>query len=45
MQKNKNVITVQKIKFSDLDLSKIEDIVKFFQRLLNERADSETPKV
>ena len=29
----------------DLDLSKIEDIVKFFQRLLNERANSETPKV
>ena len=29
----------------DLDLSKIEDVVKFFQRLLNERANSETPKV
>ena len=29
----------------DLDLSKIEDIVKFFQKLLNERANSETPKV
>ena len=29
----------------DLDLSKIEDMVKFFQRLLNERAKSESQKV
>ena len=29
----------------DLDLSKIEDMVKFFQRLLNERAKRESQKV